>query len=894
MPMKGRLSSLARRAIARFRPRRSERDMEEEMRAHIALEADWIEQHGVPRDEAMRQALASFGGVARYREEARDAWPLRWAERVWSDTRFALRSLHRSPSFTTAAVLALALGMAASNVVFRTVDSVAFRPLAVRDPEGLVALYATRGEARLLGFSYPTYEYVRQHSRALSDLAAATEGPVAVFQSGERTAVWSTHVSDNYFTMLGVLPTVGRLFEPGDLRTASVVLSHAFWVARYGASPAAIGQTLVVNGTPFSIIGVAPPQFTGTRLFTYNPDLWFPVGRHDATIPASANLLADRGAARFLLIGRRSAGVSIARVREDVNALMGALAESFPETYRSVGVDVFSNRTPINPWLAPRERIAWIGALVLAGISLVLIVACTNVATLLLARGAARRREIATRLALGAAMSRVVQQLLTESMVLAALGALAAVPLARMGSRIVLALTPPLEFASVWRPADAPRATAYAAAVTIAAALLFGLMPALQTARVDVRAGLHTGLPVAIGRRRRIHLRELLLVAQVALSVTMLAAAGLFVRSLRHARVIDPGFAPAGAVVFTLDPLVMPTYDSARTRELYRRVNARLLELPGVQVVSRAMSIPLDGNSAARHVFTGVGSETVERAPAAEFNLVGPGYFRAIGTPILSGREFVSADGAADRYVAIVNDALARRLWPGQSALGKTIRLQSPTAPPLTVVGVARVSNYRSVGERARPAVWRSVDRGAATRSTIIVRGTGGEAAMAREIRRVMTEIEPSLPLIGLSPLRDRVELSYSPMVSGAFAASTFAVLAMLLAASGLFGLVAYGVSQRSREIGIRVALGARSVGVMWFVVRRSMFITAAGIVVGLSMIALVPMGLGRLLYGVTPYDPPTLAATAGVFLVVAAVAALLPARRATRLDPVCALRVDN
>jgi len=475
--------------------------------------------------------------------------------------------------------------------------------------------------------------------------------------------------------------------------------------------------------------------------------------------------------------------------------------------------------------------------------------------------------------------------------VLAALGALAAVPVAALGLGALQRMMPHLEYASTFRPASGARVFAYAALLTLAATLASGLAPALQAARRSVAPGLRGAGPGAGPRRPG--LRELLVVAQVALSVMVLAGAGLFVRSARQARALDPGFAVEGALAFTLDPQLSPAYDSARTRLLYDRVLARLAELPGVRSVGRAASVPLDGNSAVRRVFVAGGTVELERAPVAEYNLSGPGWFRAIGTPIVEGRDFVAADTAAPADVVIVNDVLARRLWPGEPAVGKRLRLESPEGPPLEVVGVARTSKYRALGEAPRPALWRDLDRSPRSRAAVVVRAAGDERALLSAVRAAVREVDPSLPLIGLGTLSERVSVAYAAVDNGAFAALGFGALAVLLAAAGIYGVVSYGVSQRRREIGIRVALGAGRGAVVRLVVGRALGLTLAGSALGLLAALAVPTGIERLLYGVSRADPPALAGAVLLFSAVAALAALLPARRAARLDPMRVLRLE-
>ncbi|HKS07267.1 MAG TPA: ABC transporter permease [Gemmatimonadaceae bacterium] len=888
------LSRILKRLRKLVAPRRVAREIEDEMRLHIQMEAEDLVAQGVAPDEAQRRAKMAFGGVDRYTEEARDAWPLRFAQRLGADLRFAVRSLMHAPSFTIAAVMALAIGMGANATIFSAIDSVAFRPLAVRDPDQLVALYGSQGEANLLVFSYPSYKDIERGATAFSGLVAFTDGPVGVSAdiAGDRpVAMWAYHTSENYFSMLGVEPALGKFFGAGDLYAPVVVLSDALWNSRFGRDRSVIGRTLRINGNPFTIIGVAPAQFTGTRLFTYDPALWIPVGMHAQTIPSSAGMLEQRAATRFHLIGRLRDGVGIARAQASVDGQAQKLAAAFPDQYRELRISAMSNRTPINPWLAPPERINLIGKISLAGSLLVLLIACANVSSLLVARTTTRRQEMAVRLSLGASRGRLLQQMLTESFVLAALGALAAFPVHLLALSGMRALSPELEYASTWRPTAEPRLLMFGVLLTCGAALLFGLGPALQAAGRSFVSGLREagGRTAAVWTR----FREALVVGQAMVSVLVLVTAGLFARSLQHARTMDVGFPLDGAVALAMHPELTPSYDAARTRDFYRTLNERIAALPGVTSSARAGVIPLDGTTWARRVYIDGGSTDVRTAPVADLNIIAPGFLATLGTPIVEGREFIEADTAAANEVVIVNETLARRLWPDQSAIGKIVRVESPTGRKAEIIGVARNATYRTLGERPRSAMWMSLDRNPRSRTTTLVRTNGSEAGLIAAIGGAVRAIDPALPVVGLRTLRQHLAVSYVSVETGAVGAAGFGVLALLLAASGVFGLTAYTVSQRRREIGIRVALGARRASVMKLVAGRALILTLSGALSGALIASFVPMGFDAMLFGVAQFDITALTAGTALFGVIGVIAALVAARRAVRLDPAHVLRLD-
>jgi predicted permease len=651
-----------------------------------------------------------------------------------------------------------------------------------------------------------------------------------------------------------------------------------------------VGRTLTVNGSPFTIVAVAPAQFTGTRLFSYDPALWIPVGLHLQTIPSSTGLLTRRDTNRFLLIGRLRDGITLDQAHAGVDAVAQQLAAAFPDLHRGLRISLVSNRGPINPGLAPPQRIALIGQLALLGSLFVLLIASVNVASLLLARIGERRQEIAVRISLGAGRRRIMQQLLTESLLLAALGALASIPIHLIASRAIHGLVPHLEYTSTVRPAADSRVVAFSILVTAGVALVCGLAPALQASGHSFVAGLRD---VAGGAQRWRRFRELLVGGQALVSALLLVAGGLFVRSFQHARRMDPGFTLDGAVAFTLHPELSPAYDAARTRNLYARLEEALSSIPGVESTARSARLPLDGNTSVRRVFTPNTPTELAKAPVAEFNIVTPRYFATIGTPIVEGREFLRADSSTALQGVIINEVLARRLWPGTSAVGQRLRIESPSGAELEVIGVARASLYRTLGERPRSALWLNLDRNPMSRTTTLVRARESDAALVAQVRTVIRKIDPALPIVGLGTFRQHVSVAYAPIETGAVGALGFGILALLLAASGVYGLTAYAVAQRRREIGIRMALGATRGAVLRLVAGRALTLTLVGAGAGALLAALVPMGLDSLLFGVSRYDPRALVVAIALFGAVAALAALVAARRAVGLDPMQVLRLE-
>jgi len=870
--------------------RQFERDMDDEIRFHIDMEARDLAAHGMSDNEARAHAVRTFGGETRFKEEARVALPLHWLSDIRTDLRYALRSLRRTPAFTGVAILALGIGIGANATLFGLADATAFRPLSVPDPQQLYSVFGHQNDGSPLNLSYPTYLDLRAGVPAFADAAAFTEGMVSLNGDGTPVAAWAAHITDNYFTLLGARATVGRLTQPGDNGTPVAILSHAFWQSQFGGDRDIVGKPIRVNGAPFTVIGVAARGFQGTRVFTYAPALWLPLGMHAQTLPRRGDLLHDRERARFNVIGRLAPSARPEIARQQIDAFSRELARDYPRAPEGSRLSLVSNRTPINPWLATPERLAMIGFLSLAGGWLVLLIACADVANLLLARMTTRAREIATRLALGASRGRLARQFLTESVVLATLGTAAAIPIAAVALKGAQRLTPPIDFAPSFAPSLDARSLAFTAVVALAAAVVFGLAPIFHAWSPDL-ARMFRGAP-SQPRPGTNRSRQALVVAQVATSVVVLAMAGLFTRSLGAARRIDVGFETRRTLAFSIDPSLLVGYDGKRVTALYRRIVADFERLPSVQSVARASSIPLDGNNATTRVFAGEATPT-SRAIVADNFVVSPNYFSTLGMAIVAGRAFSRADTVGVERV-LVNETLARRLWPDSTArIGEQVWLDSVGGARVEVIGVVRSHASRQLGDPPRALVWRSLERIPIARTTVIVRVDEQPERLIGAVRQRMQAIAPDLPVVGLRPLTQSIALAYSAAQGGAAGASALGIVASLLAAAGIFGVVAYTVSQRTREMGIRVALGARTSQLVALMLRSGLGSTVLGILVGLGLTMAIPRGMAAILYGISPHDPRVLLGTSVLFLIVATVAALIPAWRGARVDPRRALQVD-
>ena len=818
--------------------------------------------------------------------------------RPLDDLRIALRTLLRRPTFTAIAVITLALGIGANAAIFSFVDAIAFRPLPVAEPERLVAIFPTDREGELLNFSFPDYRELRDGLRRVERLAAFNEGPVSVAQGGGTAQVaWGMLVSESYFPLLGIEAQLGRLFEEGEAGRdgrggqSVVVVSDAFFRRRLGADPRAIGGTLRLNGQPFTVVGVAPEGFQGTRLFSYAPDLWVPVSQHAVMSPDSAGWLDLATGGSFQVLGRLAAGADRDQAAaEALVAVRRIAARHGAETGRT-GVRVFSNRTAINPWATTPEGMRNIALLALAGVSLVLVVACANVANLMLTRASGRSRELAVRASLGAGRGPLLRLLLAEASVLALIGGAAGVALGSLGTRGLQALLPDFEYQLAVDPRLDVRVLLFTLVVSILGALACGLLPGLRASRIDPAPVMRGAAePPFAGRR----LRNLLVGAQVAFSVVVLVAAGLFVRSLGVARGMDLGFEPRGALVFGVDPMLVG-YDEAASLRLEERLGAALAALPGVEGVTWTDDLPLDGNSSATRVSVLGRSTAADQRTAAFHQSVAPSHFEVMGIPLLAGRGFVAADQQRDPEPVVISASLARELWRrgAAEAVGQRIVLRTD-APPLEVVGVVGDVKANSLGEQGTLAMYFDRRRDLWGRAWFVVRHRGDIAALAPQVRRTVTAIDPRLPLTRLETLGDHLAAGYAAPVNGAWVATAFGLLALLLAASGVYGVIAYAVARRTREMAIRMAVGAAPRRVVRELLGRSLRVVGAGIACGL----LAGWGVGGLLrgllYDVSPADPATLGGVAALLVLVALLASALPARRVLAVEPSRALRSED
>jgi predicted permease len=821
------------------------------------------------------------------------------------ELRYALRRLRRRPGFALVVVGTVGIGIGAASAVFSVINAFVLRPLrGVADQRRLVNVHKTapgdQGSTELLSFSHPHYRELREASPALSGVAAFRDVGVSLATGGpgsEAQLVVGQVVSGNYFEVLGTRPVLGRFFLPEEDRAPGahpvVVLGHGLWQRRFAGDPQAVGRSVRINGQPFTVVGVAPPGFVG-HFHGFAFDLFLPLMMAEQVMPAER--LEARGGEFLELVARLAPGAGRERAAAELDALAARWAsEDAAHWPAGTGFEVRPT-TGLEDSL--RGGILGFFGLLAALAGLVLLIVCVNVGGMLLAEGSARAREVAIRSALGAGRTRLVRQLLGEAVVLFAAGGALGLGLAVVLTRGLAAFEPPMRVPLAIEVAPDARVASFALLLALLSAVVFGLLPALRASRPDLLPSLRGELDLQGARGGR--LRAVFVVGQVALSLLLLAAAGLFLRTLHHAARLDPGFEVDGLHMTTLE-LGLLGGDPARERQVLRQARERVAALPEVESVALASRVPLGLGSSTTRV------ERPDAPPAAmtpggrdgglavDFAVVDEGYFTTLRVPILRGRAFGEADREGAAPVAVVNETLARRLWPERDALGQRLRLGSgASGESLEVVGVARDGKYRRLWEEPRPHLYLAAAQNHRRRMVLVTRAAAGAgpavaAAVAREVRAASAD----LPAERVLEVRDSIGVSLVPQRIAAAAASALGAVGALLAGVGLYGLVAFSVARRTREMGVRLALGARPGDLLRLVLRQGVGLALAGVGLGAAAAAALLRFLGSLLFGVHPLDPWNLAATALLLCAVAGLASFVPARRAARVDPLRALRAD-
>ena len=816
---------------------------------------------------------------------------------LFQDLRFAARLLWRSPGFTFVALASLTLGIGANTAIFSLVNAVVLRPMPVSQPETLVSLFQTdERNPGNLPVSHLNYKDIRQQTSTFADVAGMAIAQVN-YQAGTGQALELPVqvVSGNYFDLLGSPIALGRGFGPDEDNAPGAhpvtVLSWGFWQQRLGGDANVLGRTLVFNRVPFTVVGVASRTFTGTLAFAV-PSVWVPMSMHLVAQPELTWYEQRRGLFLFP-VARLKPGVTIDQARENVTTVMASLANQFPK-------DNAGRSATVLPLVEARVdpngqgQLRNLSTLMLAVVGIVLLIACANLANLLLGRSAKRRRELAVRLAIGASRARLLRQLLTETVLLATLGGAAGLVFANW-CIAAMAATPgllPIPIGDGGIGLD-PRVLAFTMGISMLTGVIVGLAPALDASRTDVIGAIkQETLPQAEGRGR---LRKSLVAAQVALSVISLVAAGLLLRSLRETTRIQPGFATTSVATLDLN-LGREGYDQTRALAFYRLLLERSREVPGVKAAALAQTVPLGGTVFARSVFLDTQDTSSRDRRLVAVNDVSPSYFAATEIPLLRGREFDDRDTATSPQVAVINETMAAQFWPNEDALGKRFRFFGDDMTT-EVVGIARDSKVNGLAEQPAPLVYEPLFQDYSPVASLLVRVDGSGARIAPDLRGVVAALDPGVAVLGVRTLEQQVAQSITDQRTLTAAVGIFGGVALLLAALGLYGVASFWVGQRTREIGVRMALGAEPRRMIALVLRQALVIVAVGAGLGLGLALLLAMAVGaqadQLLVHVRPTDPITFASTLAVLVGVALLACLLPARRAARIDPLKALKQD-
>jgi predicted permease len=805
---------------------------------------------------------------------------------IWQDLRYGARTWLKKPGFTLIAVITLSLGIGANTAIFSLVNAALLRPLPVDRPEQLVSL--NNVALNLPAVSYPNYRDFRDRNNSFSGMMVYRYRALGLSVNGVNERIWGYLASGNYFEVLGVKPALGRFFTAEDDKAPGAhpvaVITYDCWQKRFAGDPQVIGRNVIVNGGAFTIIGVAPQGFYGSEII-YRPEIWFPT-MMQARIEGSRSILEERDNPRFFLQGRLKPGVTARQAEAELNAIAAQLAREFPEENEGMAIALSPPGLIGSRFRGP--VIGYSGVL-MAVVGLVLLLACVNLANLLLARATERRKEIAVRLAIGASRRRLVRQLLTESVLLSTLGGALGLLLAYWLVDAMVAFKPPIDIPLPIELHIDGRVLLFTLIVSALTGLIFGLLPALQSTKPDLVPALKD--EASLGGYRRSWLRNGLVVSQVSLSLLLLICAGLALRGLQRAQSLDPGLTPQNALEFSYD-LSIQGYDGPRAREFNLRLLERVRALPGLQYAGLTSTMPLSLNTGDSPIHVeGQPEQRGANVPSAMRSSASPGFLSALGSRLSQGRDFTEQDGESNRSVAIVNETFARRFWPGQSALGKRFSSEGSAGPWIEVVGVIQDGKYLSLSEEATPFVYFNLNPAARRDLTMVVRTAGEPQSAMAAIRREFQQLDATLPLYNVQTMVEHMAVPLLQARVAAMLLGGFGLLALALAAIGIFGVMSYAVTQRTREIGIRVALGAQAGGIFKLVVGQGLKLTALGLGVGLACAFAGTRLMSDFLYGVSALDIITFAGVSSLLALVALLACYIPARRAMRVDPMVALR---
>ncbi|MGA9771425.1 MAG: ABC transporter permease [Blastocatellia bacterium] len=862
-------------------------DIEEEMRAHVEMETESLIERGMRPEEARRAALKSFGNLGRMKELAYDVRGGGMLETLWQDLRFGARMLLKHPGFTLIAALTLALGIGANTAIFSVVNSLLLRPLPFSEPDKLVQIWEAnvkRGRSEMPA-SFPNFADWRDQNHVFEQVVAYTDGSFNLTGTGESERIRSALVSPAFFSTLGINPILGRVFLPEEdkkNKVFSVVMGQRLWQRRFDSDPNIVGKSINLNGDSFTVVGVIA-QNAHLPLLPVDIELWVPVSHGFS--------FTERGAHYLQVLARLKLEVTIQQAQSEMDSIANSLAEHYPDSNTNFGIRL----VPLQQQIVGDFKTALL--VLLGAVVFVLLIASANVANMLLARAATRQKEIAIRMALGAGRARLIRQLLTESMLLAFAGGLVGLLLALWGIDLLVAFSP-FDIPRVKEVAIDGRVLGFTLGVSILTGIIFGFAPALQASRPDLNETLKEGGRSASGGIGRQRVRSLLVVAEIALSLVLLVGAGLLMRSFIKLQSVNPGFDSRNVLTMQLD-LSGPNYKTGtQVIAFHNLLLERIKALPGIESASTRSYTPVASDAPFAYLsfaIEGVPIDIANRS-VAYYNAVSTDYFQTMGIPVLKGRQFDEHDVRKAQNVAMVNETAARRFFPDEDPIGKRVSFndENPTEQDwATIIGVVKDTKPRALDGESVAEMYMPYDQQPELGMSLMIRTTNKPETMASAVRSELQALDGNQPVYSIRTLDSVLSESVATPRFRTFLLGAFAAVALILAVVGIYGVISYSVAQRTHEIGIRMALGAEARNIFKLVIGQGMLLTAIGVMIGLTGSFALMRFLSSLLFGVSATDTITFASITALLSLVALLACYVPARRATKVDPMIALRTE-